>query len=111
MLAQQRQATILAELGRRGAVRVVDLCEMLGVSDMTIRRDLDVLQSQGLLEKVHGGAVRRGDRAEELGFEAKRRRELPEKRAIARLAARLAQRGGAVGITAGTTTWYLVEPL
>jgi DeoR/GlpR family transcriptional regulator of sugar metabolism len=111
MLAQQRQATILAELGRRGAVRVTDLCERFGVSDMTVRRDLDLLQSRGLLEKVYGGAVRLGHGAEELGFEAKRQRELPEKRAIARLAARLAGRGDAVGLTAGTTTWELVEPL
>jgi DeoR/GlpR family transcriptional regulator of sugar metabolism len=111
MLAQQRQARILAELARRGGVRVVDLCEMFGVSDMTVRRDLDVLQSQGLVEKVHGGAVLIGRRAEEPGFEAKRQREQAEKQAIARMAARLAQRGNAVGISAGTTTWYLVEPL
>jgi DeoR/GlpR family transcriptional regulator of sugar metabolism len=111
VLAQQRQARIVAELGRRGAVRVVDLCEMLGVSDMTVRRDLDVLQSQGLLEKVHGGAVLVGRRAAEPGFEAKRQREQAEKTAIARHAARLARRGNAVGISAGTSTWYLVEPL
>jgi DeoR/GlpR family transcriptional regulator of sugar metabolism len=111
MLAQQRQARILAELTRRGAVRVVDLCEMFGVSDMTVRRDLDVLQSQGLIEKVHGGAMLIGPRAEEPGFEAKRQREQSEKQAIALMAARLAQRGNAVGISAGTTTWYLVEPL
>jgi DeoR/GlpR family transcriptional regulator of sugar metabolism len=111
MLAQQRRDLILAQLRRLGAVRVLDLTEMLSVSDMTVRRDLDVLQSQGVLEKVHGGAVLVGRRTDEPGFDAKRSREQAEKAAIARRAARLAQRGNAVGITAGTTTWYLVEPL
>ena len=48
MLAQQRQVRILAELRRSGAVRVADLTELLGVSDMTVRRDLEQLAAEGL---------------------------------------------------------------
>src|SRR6266542_1528492 len=47
MLAKQRQAVILEEVRRRGGVRVSDLTELLEVSDMTIRRDLDVLARPG----------------------------------------------------------------
>src|SRR5947199_26608 len=57
MLAKQRQAVVLEEVRRRGGVRVSDLTELLRVSDMTIRRDLDVLARRGLVEKVHGGAT------------------------------------------------------
>jgi DeoR/GlpR family transcriptional regulator of sugar metabolism len=111
MLAEERRNRIMAEIRQRGAVRVAELSDLLRVSDMTVRRDLDMLQSEGLLDKVHGGAVLRGRRAEEPGFEANRQRQLDEKVAIARCAAQLAQRGNAIGITAGTTNWYLVEPL
>ena len=54
MLAAQRRSMILAELDRGGTVRVTDLVDLLGVSDMTVRRDLVSLHREGLLEKVHG---------------------------------------------------------
>ena len=60
MLAEQRRQLIADEVRRRGAVRVSELTEFLAVSDMTIRRDLEVLASAGVLEKVHGGATARG---------------------------------------------------
>jgi len=60
MLAEQRQMLIVEEIRRRGAVRVSELTELLQVSDMTIRRDLDALAASGLVEKVHGGATARG---------------------------------------------------
>ena len=48
MLAAQRRGRILAELSRDGTVRVTDLVELLGVSDMTVRRDLVALHRDGL---------------------------------------------------------------
>ena len=56
MLARQRQARIVDEVRRHGGVRVSDLTSLLEVSDMTVRRDLEELERQGLLQKVHGGA-------------------------------------------------------
>src|SRR3954451_16913176 len=112
MLAVQRHKLIVEELRRRGAVRVSDLTQLLSVSEMTIRRDLDALAGAGLLEKVHGGAALRGGlSAEEPGFEAKSERQLLEKEAIARQAARLVEPGQAIGLTAGTTTWRLAHHL
>jgi DeoR/GlpR family transcriptional regulator of sugar metabolism len=112
MLAAQRHKLIVDELRSRGAVRVSELTELLDVSEMTIRRDLDALASAGLLEKVHGGAtVRGGLSAEEPGFEAKSHRQLKEKEAIARAAARLVEPGQSIGLTAGTTTWRLAHHL
>jgi DeoR/GlpR family transcriptional regulator of sugar metabolism len=112
MLASQRQMLVLDEVRRRGTVRVSELTELLGVSDMTIRRDFDVLASSGLLEKVHGGAtVRRLATSDEPGFEAKSHRQLEEKEAIARAAAKLVKPRQAIALTAGTTTWRLAHHL
>jgi DeoR/GlpR family transcriptional regulator of sugar metabolism len=112
MLAVQRQRVIVDELRRRGAVRVSDLTRLLSVSEMTIRRDLDTLAAAGLLEKVHGGAALPGSlSAEEPGFEAKSERQLLEKEAIARQAAKLVEPGQAIGLSGGTTTWRLAHHL
>lgn len=112
MLAAQRQTYILEHVRRQGAVRVADLTEALGVSDMTIRRDLDALAQQHLLEKVHGGATAvHGGSTQEPGFEAKATHARAEKDAIAVAAAGLVQPGAAVGLSAGTTTWTLARNL
>ncbi len=107
MLAHQRQVRILAELRRTGAVRVSDLTEMLDVSDMTIRRDLENLVATGIARKVHGGAVLAGQVAHEPGFAVKSQLEQSAKHAIAARAASLIQPGAAIALSAGTTTWAM----
>ena len=108
VLARQRHEVIVAEVRRRGAVRVSELATLLAVSDMTVRRDLDLLDEAGLLLKVHGGATLRDERTtDEPGFEAKSLRNMGEKHAIAMAGAATVRPGGAIGITAGTTTWQL----
>jgi DeoR/GlpR family transcriptional regulator of sugar metabolism len=107
MLAHQRQVRILAELRRTGAVRVSDLTEMLDVSDMTIRRDLENLVASGIARKVHGGAVLAGQVAHEPGFAVKSQLEQTAKHAIAARAASLIQPGAAIALSAGTTTWAM----
>ncbi len=110
MLARQRHDVILDTIRNHGSVRVRDLARQLNVSDMTIRRDLDVLAGRQLIEKVHGGATMVGNRTTfEPGFEAKRLRQEDEKQRIAAAAARLVHPGDAVGLTAGTTTWALAS--
>ena len=109
MLAQQRRRQILSELRRTGAVKVADLTALLGVSDMTIRRDLEQLSSQGLVEKVHGGAVVAPQATFEPGFEAKSRLAEPAKLAIAAEAAALVRPAAAIALSAGTTTWSMAR--
>ena len=111
MLASQRRDLILAELERTGGVRVSELTTRFGVSDMTVRRDLEHLEGHGWLRKVHGGAVAATSSAEEPGFEAKRLLQQSVKRAIAERAAALVEPHSAVGISAGTTTWMLASHL
>jgi DeoR/GlpR family transcriptional regulator of sugar metabolism len=107
-LPAQRQERILSEVSRNGGARVSELTELLGVSDMTVRRDLDALARRGLVKKVHGGAtLPRTGSTDEPGFQAKSRRERSAKDAIARRAAELVTPGSAVAVTAGTTTHAL----
>lgn len=112
MLAQQRQALILERVRAAGAVRVTALAAEFGVSDMTIRRDLEALAERGLLAKVHGGATTAGSGStHEPGFEAKSIRQRTEKAAIAHEAAHRVAPGMAVALSAGTTTAELARLL
>lgn len=112
MLASQRQALILEEIRRAGAVRVSRLTDVLGVSDMTVRRDLDVLAGRGAVQKVHGGATLHGtSSATEPPFATTSGREQREKDAIAAEAAALVGAGATIGIGAGSTTWALARLL
>lgn len=111
-LAQQRHELIVSQIRRSGSVRVADLATELHVSEMTVRRDLDVLHEAGLVVKVHGGATLRYQHSsDEPGFEAKSLHNTVEKRAIAASAAVLVGAGAAIGITAGTTTAQLAAEL
>lgn len=112
LLAEQRRALILEEVRRRGGVRVNELTRRLGVSDMTVRRDLDALARLGVVEKVHGGAVPvAGASTHEPGFEAKSSLELTAKEDIARAAAALVAPGSAIALSGGTTTYALAHHL
>lgn len=112
MLARQRQERILEEVRREGGVRVADLVADLGVSDMTVRRDIAELARRGLVARVHGGATSVPVRStEEPGFAVKSELRTPEKAAIAAAAARLVEPGASVALSAGTTTFAVAERL
>lgn len=112
MLAAQRQALIVDEVNRVGAVRVAQLAESLRVSDMTVRRDLDILAEAGLVEKVHGGATSVGDRrSQEPAFSDKAGQERAAKDAIAARAAQLIEPGMAIAVSGGTTTCAVAKYL
>jgi DeoR/GlpR family transcriptional regulator of sugar metabolism len=112
MLAQQRQARILDLIRQHGGVRVAELVSEFGVSDMTIRRDLDALAELHLVIKVHGGAIDLGGlAAHEPGYAVKAAQQEQEKRVIAEYAAGLVEPGSAIGLSAGTTVATLASRL
>ncbi|MDR2454764.1 MAG: DeoR/GlpR family DNA-binding transcription regulator [Bifidobacteriaceae bacterium] len=110
-LAAQRQALVLERLRTEGAVRVSDLTQALGVSQMTVRRDIDDLVRRGLARKVHGGASSLASPAHEPAFEAKSGANAEAKRAIARAAAKLVGPGQAIAISGGSTTVWMADEL
>jgi DeoR/GlpR family transcriptional regulator of sugar metabolism len=111
VLRETRQQEILKELERAGSVSVVALSRGLGVSDMTVRRDLEELSAHNMLRKVHGGAVPVPKTAAEPHFVQKQKLNRAEKHAIARAALDFVNDGGTVAFSAGTTTWQIAEAL
>ena len=98
--AEERKANLLITLERDGAIRMNDAATSLGVSSMTIRRDLDDLEAEGLLRRVRGGAVSiLGPRP----FNERRAVRLRAKEAIAEKSAPLIPRSGAIALDASTT--------
>ncbi|HEX4833002.1 MAG TPA: DeoR/GlpR family DNA-binding transcription regulator [Trebonia sp.] len=112
MLPSQRQDRILEEVRRSGGARIAQLAELLGVSEMTVRRDIDALAARGLVKKVYGGAtVSQQGTSDEPGFEAKSWREPEAKELIAAAAAALVQPSATIAVSAGTTTYALAAHL
>ena len=116
-LAQQRQFHILGRLASVGTVQVGVMARDLGVSEMTIRRDLIDLEKDGRLARIHGGAVDTGknrrtiiDRDEPL-FEARAQSQYEAKLRIATAAALLAAGSKTIAIDVGTTTLLLAKCL
>jgi DeoR family transcriptional regulator, aga operon transcriptional repressor len=104
-----RFGRILELLARDGSVSVVALAGDLGVSEATVRRDLQLLGEQRLLERSHGGAVAQGT-AHELPVRYRTGRS-EEKQRIARAAAERVTDGMAIGLTGGTTTTEVARAL
>lgn len=111
---QLRLTAILSALQQSGSVSVEGLSNDLDVSLVTIRRDLDALEGQGLLRRTHGGAVSieplfyepfRNDRS----FQAQVEKFAEEKRRIGRAAAALIKDGEIIALTPGTTTTEVIR--
>ena len=108
---QERHARILALVASRGRVEVTTLADELDVTTETIRRDLTKLVRQGLVRRVHGGAIH----VERLGYEptmtVRGERFSAEKERVARAALDLLPDGGSISIDSGTTTMSLARLL
>jgi DeoR family transcriptional regulator, fructose operon transcriptional repressor len=111
MLPTQRRQAILAEVRQRSAVAADDLAREFDVSVETIRRDLRDLQRKGLLDRVYGGATQPAGRSSEGTFAARSTRHIQAKRAIATLAASLAEPGETIIIDVGTTALEVARAL
>lgn len=110
MLTKERQAIILEIVNKEGSVTQARLCEILEASESTIRRDLEQLDKEGLLEKVRGGAVStESNSLYERNVEEKEILYNEEKTKIAKCAAGLIQEGDLVYLDAGTTTERMID--
>ncbi|KAE8764641.1 DeoR/GlpR family DNA-binding transcription regulator [Georgenia thermotolerans] len=111
LLARQRQDYILARVTEHGGVRVAEVVEALGVSEMTVRRDITELVARGLVDRVHGGAVAAAGAAHEPLFQTKAGQRTGEKERIGALAAARVRPGDSVALTAGSTTLAVARAL
>ena len=110
MFTEERFNVILQELKMKGIVSVTDLVQLLDASESTVRRDLNTLDSQGLLKKIHGGAVSLDESTSKHDYKVNVRQSLnvDEKYEIAKYAASLIEEGDVIYIDAGTTTELLI---
>lgn len=102
-----RTGSILSLLSERGKMNVSELADTLGVSQVTVRKDLDALECRGIIKREHGFAVLSGENntASRLAY------HYEEKRSIARCAAALVQDGSAVIIENGSCCACLAQVL
>ena len=106
-----RQRAITEAVMSAGAVRIEDLAERFGISQMTVHRDLDELEARGLLRKSRGVATALSTALVESSDVYRSGRELPEKEAIAHAALEFIEPGQAVFLDDSTTTLHLVPHL
>ncbi len=112
MLIEERRQYIMALAQKHGRVLVEDLSESLGISRITIRKDLDYLQGRGVLQRTHGGALLPGNGAlADPSLQEKEGRHSQEKLRIAAAAAALVQEGQCVLLDSGTTTTAIARAL
>jgi DeoR/GlpR family transcriptional regulator of sugar metabolism len=104
--ASERAEAILSELGERRRVSVRELAAKLGVSTVTVRKDLVSLEERRLLARVHGAAVIPAH-TDEGPFGARVQANAPVKRAIGRAAAKLVQDGDSIAIDSSTTAYQM----
>ncbi len=111
MLLEQRHREIVSIVERSGSVRVTDLAQQFSVTEETIRRDLERLQTLGRLVRSHGGAVRAEKPGREQPYWEREHQSPREKRAIAALAARRIREGDTLYLDASSTVWHLALAL
>ena len=103
MDGDERLSVVLGRLQSAGRVEVVPLARDLGVTEMTVRRDLDALERQGLLRRVRGGAESLLTRGDELPYALREIEAVAAKRRIGTVAAGLLRDGESVVVDSGTT--------
>lgn len=111
LLPVERRQRVFEVVLARHTVAVAELADLFDVSPMTIRRDLQALEEQGLVEAVHGGARSSLQSPFELSFAQRELVDAEAKRAIGRLAASLVADGEAVALDASTTTLQVARNL
>jgi DeoR family fructose operon transcriptional repressor len=104
VLVEERRQRVLDLVRDRGFIALADLAESLGVSESTLRRDLDHWQQEKVLRRTHGGAIYVGDASTFPALEDRSASQLAEKQAIARATAARIRDGETILLDGGTTT-------
>lgn len=114
MLTQQRHKEIVRLIEERGSVKTSTLCDLLATSRETVRRDLEALERQKKLQRIHGGAMKLETETESGPYTSFRQREdlnLGAKIAIAQEAVKYISPGQAIALDCGTTGLALAREI
>jgi DeoR family transcriptional regulator, fructose operon transcriptional repressor len=111
MLPEPRRRQLLELISRQGFATLEELVKSLGVSESTIRRDLESLDLSGVIKRTHGGAVYAGEVRAMPAFDERTTTAAAEKRAIGQATAALLEDGDTVLLDGGTTTLEVARAL
>jgi DeoR family transcriptional regulator, fructose operon transcriptional repressor len=111
MLPDERRNRLLDSIRSRRFASLPELVEELGVSESTVRRDLESLEEQGAVRRIHGGALYAGVSPKLAHFDARQPAQWNQKKAIARSAAALIDDGDTVLLDGGSTTYEVARLL
>ena len=111
MLAIERRREILARLSSDGKVIVAELARDFGVTEETVRRDLEKLDAEGLASKIYGGAVSRKNAALDLPYNVRVAVNVEEKERISDIAADFIKDGDRLMLDSSSTDIYIVRKL
>ena len=111
MFALERQKKIMELLLREGAVSVSRLSNELGVTEETVRRDLEKLEKQNSLKRTHGGAVPVDENTYEASLEKRKSTNVEAKQKMAKIAAKQVNEGDTIFLDASTTTFFMAREL
>ena len=111
MIAEERRQKLADFVRAKGFAPLPELVEQMGVSESTVRRDLDYLHDSGILRRTHGGAIASGGGAGLSAFDERSQQQSIEKRSIGRTMADLIKDGETVLLDGGTTTLEVARHL
>jgi len=111
LIPAQRKERIQEYLVLHKIARTIDLCDLLNSSEATVRRDLEWLEREGILERTHGGAALSQRMVFEPEYQHRAQLHPEEKRGIGKLAASLIEPGDIVFINSGTTTTQVIQQI
>lgn len=111
MLVAERQRKIVDLVNERSSIRVSELSAIFGVTEETIRRDLEKLEKENQLMRSHGGAVSLERDQSEISYLEREITKAAEKKAIAMEAIQLIESGDQIVLDASTTAWYMAKEL
>ncbi len=109
LIPAQRRDRIQEYLAINKIARTADLCDILETSEATVRRDLEWLEQEGILERTHGGAIISQRMIFEPEYQQRAQRYPEEKRSIGALAASLIENDDIVFVNSGTTTTQVIR--
>lgn len=111
MLAIERKREIIARLTTEGKVIVAELAREFGVTEETIRRDLEKLDREGLASKTYGGAVAKGPSAPDLPYIVRESVNVEQKKAVADKICDLIHDGERIMVDSSSTALYIIKKI
>ncbi|MCJ7534760.1 MAG: DeoR/GlpR family DNA-binding transcription regulator [Anaerolineales bacterium] len=111
LIPAQRRERIQAYLAQHKIAPSAELSALLGVSEATVRRDLEWMENEGILYRTHGGAILSQHLQLEPEYKQRAQRQVQEKRAIGKLAASMVAEGEIIFVNSGSTTTQLIQQI